>query len=335
MVKRKALVTGCCGFIGSNLVHRLIADGWAVDGVDDMSSGNLAFLEPLNVRTIPANLLYFYEKKEQQDTPDVLMIQSDFAHENILSRIKTGMYDVIFHLAAEPRVSYSVERPVETTETNILKTVGLFYYAVGNVDKVVFSSSAAVYGEISGDFGKLPVSESFSSLPKSPYALQKKVCEDFAKLFHELYGLNVICLRYFNVYGPRQLGESPYSTVISAWCHKIKNNEPLRLDGDGEQTRDMVFVDDIVNANVLASEMNTPVDGTAINVATGVTYSNNEILARFIDRFGDVSITHAPERSGDIRHISAAVSAADELLDYSSKTSLDEGLEKTWNWWGI
>ena len=334
--QKKALVTGCCGFIGSNLVHRLIAEGWSVEGVDDMSNGNLKFLEPLTVRTVPANLLYFYNHKVHDDAPDVLMIQADFAHEYVLDRIKTGTYDVIFHLAANPRVEYSVERPVETTETNVLKTVGMFYYAIGNVDRIVFSSSSAVYGDIGGDLGKLPVSESFDMSPKSPYGLQKKVCEDYAKLFADLYGLETVCLRYFNAYGPRQLGDSPYSTAISAWCHKVKLEEPLRSDGDGEQSRDMVFVGDIVSANILAAEAHPgSLSGQILNIATGYSYTNNEILDMFRNKFAEIEIEHAPERPGDVKHTLADVSKAYEVLGYEPKVSLEEGLRKTWEWWEL
>ena len=155
--------------------------------------------------------------------------------------------------------------------------MGLFHYAIGNVDKVIFSSSSSVYGDTS----ELPTSEKTAVKPNSPYALQKRTCEEYAKLFASLYGLEIVSLRYFNAYGPRQLGDSPYSTAISSWCHKVKLGEPLRSDGDGEQTRDMVYVGDIVNANMLAA--NAPAGmlaGEVFNIATGRRYSNNEILAK-------------------------------------------------------
>jgi UDP-glucose 4-epimerase len=331
-VRKKALVTGCCGFIGSNLVHRLVKDGWFVDGVDDMSNGHDEFLEGLNVRTILADVLCLYESREANDNPDVLLIQGDFAHENVLNRIKDETYDVIFHLAANPRVEYSVQYPVETTETNVLKTVALFHYAIGNVDRVVFSSSAAVYGNI----GISPVDEGIMPKPASPYALQKRVCEDYARLFADLYGLEIVSLRYFNVYGPGQLGDSPYSTAISAWCHKAKLEQPLRSDGDGEQTRDLVFVDDVVDANMLAA--NAPpgmLAGGVFNIATGRRYSNNEILAKFKDRVGAVTVVHAPVRQGDVEHSLADIKKAYEVLGYSPSVSIDEGLEKTLKWWEL
>jgi len=331
-VSRKALVTGGCGFIGSNLVHGLIASGWDVDCVDDLSNGHFEFLEPLNVRAVPADILHIYERDVSEDKPDVLLIQGDFAHENVLSRISAGTYNVIFHLAANPRVEYSVKRPVETTETNVFKTVTLFYYAIGNVDKVIFSSSSAVYGNVEN----LPTPESTVGVPQSPYALQKLVGEQYAQLFGDLYNLEIVSLRYFNAYGPRQFGDSPYSTAVSAWCDKAKLNEPLRSDGDGEQTRDLVFVDDIVNANILAANASPgTLSGEVFNIATGERYSNNEILAKFQNKFENIEITNAPERPGDVKHTLADVSKATRVLGYSPSISLDEGLKKTWKWWGL
>ena len=326
--RRSALVTGCCGFIGSNLVHRLVADGWIAEGVDDMSNGHQEFLDPLDVRSVPADLLHVYENQEHSQ-PEVLLMQGDFAHENVLSRIGRGMYDVIFHMAANPRVEYSVQCPVETTEINVLKTVALFYYAARHADRVIFSSSSSVYGNAES----LPIREAAGGSPQSPYALQKKVAEEYASLFSKLYGLDVVCLRYFNVYGPRQRGDSPYSTAISAWCDKIKTSQPLRSDGDGSQTRDLVFVDDVVEANVLAAESSRIFSGESINIATGERHSNNKILERFQKKFGDLDVVNAPVRPGDVMHTEADITRAAELLEFVPRASLDEGLDRTWAWW--
>ena len=333
-MKKKALVTGCCGFIGSNLVHELVRSGWAVEGVDDMSNGHMEFLTGLDVRYVHVETLHLYhDSQENKDKDkDVIVIQGDFAHKELLSRIKTGRYDVIFHLAANPRVEYSVERPVETTEVNVLKTVGLFHSAVGNVDKIVFSSSSSVYG----DTERLPTRESQSTSPQSPYALQKHVCEEYAALFLSLYDLEIVSLRYFNVYGPRQYGNSPYSTAISAWCHKINESMPLRSDGNGEQTRDMVYVDDVVNANILAaSAPKVSTSGRVFNIATGKSFSNNQIMSMFLENFGELEIEHAAARKGDVRHTLADITNANNFLQYKPKTSLKDGLEKTWKWWGL
>lgn len=328
---KRALVTGCCGFIGSNLVHKLVKSGWSVEGIDDMSNGHMEFLNGLDVRYVHIDTLHLYDS-DQDKGKDVLVIQGDFAHRELLSRVKSGKYDVIFHLAANPRVEYSVERPVETTEVNVLKTVGLFHSAVGNVDRVVFSSSSSVYG----DSESLPTIENSKLAPSSPYALQKLVGEQYASLFNSLYGLNVVSLRYFNVYGPRQYGDSPYSTAISAWCHKVNESMPLRSDGDGEQSRDMVFVDDVVNANILAATR--PADsvcGKVFNIATGESFSNNQIMSMFLENFGELEINHAPARKGDVRHTLADITSAKNRLWYTPSTTLREGLLKTWEWWGF
>ena len=171
--------------------------------------------------------------------------------------------------------------------------------------------------------------------PRSPYALQKYVCEQFASLFSDLYDLDIVCLRYFNAYGPRQFGDSPYATAIAAWCDKVRDGSPLRSDGDGSQSRDMVFVGDIAAANVLAANRVEKFSGDVYNVATGSRYTNNMILDMFRKEFGDLSITQAPERPGDVRHTQADIHRATKELGFHAGVSLQEGLYKTWNWWGL
>ncbi len=152
---------------------------------------------------------------------------------------------------------------------------------------------------------------------------------------HTLYGTDSVCLRYFNVYGPMQLGDSPYSTAISAWCNRVKNGEPLRSDGDGEQTRDMVFVGDVVRANILAATREEGFSGDVINIGTGKSVSNNQILQLFKSKFNDIQINHAPARPGDVRDTQALNSKAKNLLSWAPEVSLEEGLKRTWAWWGL
>ena len=330
MIKR-VLITGGCGFIGSNLAHHLTDLGWTVDTVDDNSSGDIIFLEGLTFRTCLIDALPLYEEQyEGNDPRQSLCIIGDFAHDNILTRIRRGTYDYVFHTAANPRVSYSVERPAQTTEVNVLKTVGLLKAcADAKVKRVVFSSSSAVYGAIS----EFPTSETAEKNPASPYGLQKLVCEQFADLFGKLYDLDVVSLRYFNVYGPRQLGNSAYSTAISAWCNAVHNNTPLRSDGDGNQTRDMVYVGDVVLANVLAATCPRNLSGEVLNVGTGKYISNNQILELFEAEFGALDISHAPARAGDVKHTHADIRHAETLLGYEPKTHFLVGLRQTWDWW--
>lgn len=353
---RHVLVTGGAGFIGSALVKRLHSEGYKVDIVDDLSSGFVKLVDDLPLDKITYNeasgkLEGFTEVEGaysgqtpvmqycQSDQDTVLFMHSSFAHYDILERIRSGMYDIIFHQAAVPRVAYSVEEPVATTQTNLLDTLSLFKAAADKNVPVVWASSSSVYGGAS----TLPTTEDMrgQNLPKSPYAMQKYHLEDYAKLFGELYGLKSVGLRYFNVFGPGQYAGSPYSTAVSAWCHAIKSGEYLRSDGDGEQTRDMCYIDNVVDANVkagnkiLSGELFGR-DAQCFNIACGDRVSNNQILAHLSDRFGSlVKIHHAPERVGDVKHTQADISAAQEALDYEVLVSFWDGLEKTLEWWQI
>lgn len=333
---RKALVTGGCGFIGSNLVKRLVGDGWSVTIVDDMSNGHLELLDGLDFRTIPDAGLYdsFLQAAEDGNTftdKTVLVIQDDFANKRVLSLITSGEFDVVFHQAAVPRVSYSVEHPAETTEVNITKTVGLFEACRNTVDRVVWASSSSVYG--GADI--LPTSELEPKNPKSPYAWQKSAIEDVAKMFGELYDLDIVCLRYFNVFGPGQYGDSPYSTAVSAWCNNTKFMKPLRSDGDGSQSRDMCYVDNVVDANVLAANAEMRFMGKAYNVACGDRTSNREILEYFQKSFKHVVVQDAPWRPGDVMHTQADISEIRQDLGYEPKVRFWEGLERTIAWWDL
>ena len=330
----KALVTGGAGFIGSNLVHYLANNGWTVDVVDDLSNGNFEFLLGLNVKPVPSFMLKKYEENyEESRTEPVLFIEADFEDVNVLSRVSKGMYDVVFHLAANPRVAFSVENPANTTDVNVTRTISLVEAIrdAKNKPRLVFSSTCAVYG----DPAEIPTTENCERSPQSPYGLQKWMVEEFLKLSVRLYGIDAVSLRYYNVYGPRQLGNSPYSTAISAWCNRVKDGEALRSDGDGEQTRDMVFVEDVVRANVLAGTRNEKFSGEVINVGTGKSVSNNHILNLFKEKFHDVRVTHAPVRLGDVRHTRASNAEAQRLLGWSPLVDLEEGLQRTWKWWGL
>jgi nucleoside-diphosphate-sugar epimerase len=303
---KKILVTGGAGFIGSNLTERLMNMGLDVTVVDDLSSGHNEF----------------FMGKEN--------FTMDFADPIILDKVSNSEFDVIFHQAAMPRVSLSVEQPYETTETNIAKTIKLMEAARGNVNRFVFASSSSVYGGAKN----MPTKETEPLNPVSPYALQKKTIEDFAKMFHRLYGLDIVCLRYFNVFGPYQYGDSPYSTAVAAWCHAIKHGTPLRSDGDGEQSRDLCYVDNVVDANIIVATADTIFKGDCFNVACGDRTSNNEILEFLKKRFGDLNIEHAPERPGDVKHTQADISALSKY-GYEPKVRFWDGLEKTIQWWKI
>ena len=335
---KRALVTGGCGFIGSNLTKELVKQGWQVDIVDDMSNGHLELLDGLKFKTLPnASFIYHFMQqmkgKTQRSSNTVLVVQDDFSASALLDYIKTNAYDVIFHQAAVPRVGYSVDYPYETTITNIVKTVALFDAAKGHVRRIVNASSSSVYGGAD----KLPTKESQNRKnPKSPYAWQKSAIEDYSKICWNLYRLDIVNLRYFNVFGPGQYGDSPYATAVSSWCHAIKNGLKCRSDGDGKQTRDMCYIDNVVSANILAAEDSGTFFGTSYNVACGDRVSNNEILTYLKNKFGDrVKVQKAPERPGDVKHTLADIGLAMADFGYKPLVKFWDGLDRTIEWWGL
>lgn len=328
---KRALVTGGAGFIGSNLTHQLVADGWEVDVVDDMSNGRLSLLAPLSMRVFLPGMAELFEEKHTREKGQVFVHECDFAHTAILDRIKTGRYDIVFHQAAVPRVSFSVEEPVYTTDVNLLRSVALLHACVNNVKRVVIASSSSVYGGAD----VMPTPEFTTRNPRSPYAMQKSGLEDYARLFGNLYGLDTVCLRYFNVFGPGQYGDSPYSTAVSAWCNAIKDGKPLRSDGDGSQSRDMCFVDNVVSANILSATADKEFSGEAFNVCCGDRTENRQILMHLTGLFPNVEIVNAPWRAGDVMHTQGDWTAARDAFGYEPKVRFWEGLDKTLAWWGL
>lgn len=325
MSKRKALVTGCCGFIGSALVKSLIDEGWDVEGVDDTGTGTLASLSGLKTSVVPAPLLHVYDSQGSKPG-GTLIINGDYAHDNVIDRVKEGRYDVIFHLAAHSSVTQTVDFPVESHENNVFKTVALFHAAVGSVERIVFASSAAVYGSAEETHEDNPYAE-----PLSPYGWQKLHCENYATLFGKQYGLDVVSLRLFNVFGPGQVG----SSVIASWCNSIRNHLPLRRDGDGNQTRDFCYIDDVVNAFILSADYVGCFAGRAYNIGTGISVSNNEILSYIQRKFPLAQVQESEWREGDIMHSKAEITRAEQELGYTLKTGLHDGLEKTFKWWDL
>jgi len=332
----RVLVTGGAGFIGNNLVRRLHSEGYNVDVVDNMQSGDLNKLVGLPFRVIPADLIGIYTAKiEQQfDSDTVVVFEGDFTHPLVLSRVRTGFYDYVFHLAADPRVEYSVENPVLTTENNVLKTLKLVKACSGSTRRFIFSSSSAVYG----DTNYLPTEENTPKNPQSPYGLQKLQVEQYLPMFYDHYGVESVSLRYFNVYGPGHLGQGAYATAIAAWCNAMSNQQSLRSDGDGNQSRDLIYVDDVVEANILAatSDIDTSLSSKQpINICTGERITNNRILGKLTKYFGPLDINHAPERPGDVKHTQGDPRLAEAMLGFKASVSFDEGLHKTLKWWEL
>ena len=297
---KKVIVTGGAGFIGSHLVDRLIKEGNKVAIIDNLSTGKK---ENLNLEAV------FY----QLDISEFEKIKSVFKN-----------VDYVFHLAAIPRVPVSIQDPIGTSQVNILGTINVFRAASDNkVKRVIFASSSSVYG----DQERLPLIETMTPNPISPYGLQKLAGEQWAGLFTNIYNLPVISLRYFNVYGPRIDPDSDYSLVIGKFLKLKSQNKPLTIFGDGEQTRGFCYIDDVVEANIKAMESEKLKGGEKINIGSEKSQSVN-YLAKLLGG----EIKYLAPREGDVLHTRADINLAKKFLDWSPKISFEAGLEKTKQW---
>ncbi len=300
-----ALVTGGAGFIGSHLVDHLADAGWAVRVLDDFSSGRIE------------NLAHCRERIE--------LLQGDLGDPETLVHAIEGV-DVVFHQGAVPSVPRSVAEPLRTNAVNVSGTLLVLEGARrARVRRVVFAASSSAYG----DTPELPKEESMPPRPLSPYALQKYAGEVYCRLYHELYGLETVALRYFNVFGPRQDPRSEYAAVVPRFVEACLRGRAPRIYGDGEQSRDFTYVEDAVRANLLAATA-PKAPGNVINVAGGRRVTLNELLATIQQVTGArVAATHEAPRPGDVRHSLADLRRARTLLGYEPSVSLREGLRKT------
>ena len=331
---RKALVTGGAGFIGSHLVKSLVDNDWQVTVVDDLSAGKLENLDgKVKFRTVMSPMIEQFLSKVELEKTQVLVITGDFVDPNVVHHIHNHGYTHVFHLAANPRVEFTVQYPATSTEVNVQKSVELMTACKNaKVEKFVFASSSSVYGQPSW----LPTSEvDAPSKTQSPYGLQKWVVEEFMELYSRLYGFKSVALRFANVYGPNSDGSSPYSTAIGAWCNRLKNGQTLRSDGDGEQSRDMIYVTDVAEALRSCAEKDLDKNFYAFNVGTGVSYSNNVILQKIKDFVGEFEIQQAPERPGDVKHTLLNIVNIADAVGWKAQVTLDEGLRRTLVWWQI
>ncbi len=304
----KVLVTGGAGFIGSHLVDGLLARGHSVTVLDKLSSGTMDNL------------------KTHTGKPAFRFIQGDIRDAEAVKRALAGV-DAVIHEAAMISVPLSIKNPEFARSVNVDGTLTLLKASLGHgVKRFVYSSSCAVYGEQAGP----PISEDAPPQPLSPYASSKLAAEKNCLTFHEKEGLETVCLRYFNVYGPRQTA-GEYAGVMMKFLERLRSDQPPIIYGDGEQTRDFIFVGDVAEATLLALERKG-VAGEVINIGTGEATSINELCEIFLAAAGNTGLNpiNKSPRAGDIRHSQADIKKAEKLLGFKPRVSLKEGVKRLW-----
>jgi nucleoside-diphosphate-sugar epimerase len=303
------LVTGGAGFIGSNTVDELVRRGHGVVVLDDLSSG-----KEDNLAEVRSKITFMKGSITDIEVVQKAMLQADY----------------VIHLAARTSVPRSVKDPVDTNRINVDGTLNVLVAARDNkVKRVVFAASSSAYG----DTPTLPKSEDMQPVPISPYGVSKYVGELYAQTFGRCYGLENVCLRYFNIFGPRQDPDSPYSGVLSRFSTAFLDSTPPVVFGDGEQTRDFTYVENAVQANILACEAPSA-SGRTFNVGTGHAVSLNQVLQMLQKASGKTLETkYEPAREGDIRDSLADIRLAKEFLSYEPTVLFEEGLERTYAWY--
>jgi nucleoside-diphosphate-sugar epimerase len=303
------LVTGGAGFIGSNTVDELVRRGHGVVVLDDLSSG-----KEDNLAEVRSKITFMKGSITDIEVVQKAMLQADF----------------VIHLAARTSVPRSVKDPVDTNRINVDGTLNVLVAARDNkVKRVVFAASSSAYG----DTPTLPKSESMQPVPISPYGVSKYVGELYAQTFGRCYGLENVCLRYFNIFGPRQDPDSPYSGVLSRFSTAFLDSTSPVVFGDGEQTRDFTYVENAVQANILACEAPSA-SGRTFNIGTGHAVSLNQVLTMLGKASGKaLEAKYEPPREGDIRDSLADIRLAKEFLGYEPAVLFEEGLERTFAWY--
>jgi nucleoside-diphosphate-sugar epimerase len=303
------LVTGGAGFIGSNTVDELVRRGHGVVVLDDLSSG-----KEDNLAEVRSKITFMKGSITDIEAVQKAMVQADY----------------VIHLAARTSVPRSVKDPIDTNRINVDGSLNVLVAARDNkVKRVVFAASSSAYG----DTPTLPKSEDMQPVPISPYGVSKYVGELYAQTFGRCYGLENVCLRYFNIFGPRQDPDSPYSGVLSRFSTAFLDSIPPVVFGDGEQTRDFTFVENAVQANLLACEAPSA-SGRTFNVGTGHAVSLNQVLQMLQKASGKkLETKYEPAREGDIRDSLADIRLAKEFLGYEPTVLFEEGLERTYAWY--
>ncbi len=305
----KYLVTGCAGFIGSHIVETLIREGEDVRGLDNFATGHRHNIE---------SFLDEFEFVEG-DIRDL-----ETCHEVCESA------DYVIHQAALGSVPRSIEDPITSHEANATGTLNMLVAARdAGAKSFVFAASSSAYG----DTPTLPKVETMPNRPRSPYAVTKATCEQYCKVFSDLYDLDTVCLRYFNIFGPRQDPDGPYAAVIPKFINILQDGLAPTIHGDGEQTRDFTYVANAVQANLKAARNASNAAGEVVNIACGDRISLNELYRLIAKNLKtDIEPEHGPPRAGDVRDSLADISKARELIGYDPEIDYVEGLERTVAW---
>jgi UDP-glucose 4-epimerase len=306
----RVLVAGGAGFIGSHIADRLTDQDIEVTVLDNLYAGLLGNIENCN-----RNRKFRY-------------VRGDVRNFNVVKRLVKDV-DAVFNEAAVASVSRSLENPLLANEVNVGGTLNLLKASLDSgVRRYIQASSASVYGNTE----TLPVDETLAPNPVSPYAVAELAAENYAKVFYRAYGLETVCLRYFNVYGPRQTF-SVYSGATTIFLNKLSRGQRPVIFGDGDQTRDFVYVEDVVEANMLALTSGKAV-GEALNIGTGIPHTINELVQRLQEKLGKQQLKpiYKSSRQGDIRHSYASIEKAKRMLGYKSKFSLEAGIKKLVEW---
>jgi nucleoside-diphosphate-sugar epimerase len=310
MKTETVLVTGGAGFIGSNLADELIGRGAKVRIIDNFVTG--------------------FKENLSEIKGDFDFIEGDINDDQVLRKAVENV-DIIFHQAALPSVPRSVENPLETHQACVNGTLNVLLKAKeANVRRVIYAASSSAYG----DQPTLPKIEQMRPEPLSPYAAAKLMGEYYCQVFTRVYNLETICLRYFNVFGPRQNPSSMYSGVISRFIDALMKSDTPVIYGDGEQSRDFTFVANVVNANINAALTDKGI-GEVMNAANGERITLNELLEvlKNITGKSDVTAEYKPERAGDVKHSQCSNDLAVKYIGYEKLVGLEEGLQKTIDWW--
>ena len=313
---KKVVVTGGAGFIGSHLAEELVRRGYCVTILDDLSTGKSENMESLLSSPSPS-------LAEGEESPgDAEFVLGSIADLDLLQRLFRGAY-YVFHQAAIPSVPRSIDAPLDSHEVNATGTLNVLLAARDNgVKKVIYASSSSVYG----DTPHLPKREDMPPHPQSPYAVAKLSGEYYCTVFQQIYGLPTVCLRYFNVYGPRQDPDSAYAAVIPRFISMVARAIPPPIFGDGEQTRDFTVVKDVVEANILAAQSSA---SGIFNIGAGKRITVNQLASLIINITGkDTKPVHRDARPGDIGHSLADVTRA-RAFGYHPKYDIEEGLKET------